>query len=890
MTTSPDRLDLLAHPLTGALLGDVVIYDFPPQVGEAWKELVARFRQITGSNANLPFGALVTALRASTGRCINMYPASKDQPPRTLVASGPLDKDDVRDAVTIWEQVILGTDPSQVRFGYPSRLADAISEIPPVIRPLSREITRGNGLPDAPGWVYDVASWHAAERLISQPWTIDEKQVKFRMDTRGDLLVWDEALLWSHAWREGAEPRYAAARIRLAMKTLPWMSDPALIISPSVFRVANRISNARTAWLEPNDPASPLLILHLSGRYGQMDVDRHTRTVLEIWSRLRGEQELIPSTADLRGRPGRLRPLIPAGVRYPIGRGLGMHSTRELVAHTSEVLGVPPLTVRKIAGHQFHRKPEREGGRDPELLDPNTIGATITASGAGHLRIVVLYQFAHTRRRIQNLLAYHFADLAFATASIQDGSEVRLGSDAVTAVFREARDLLTHGEHGQRKRLLSGIQALYPPDGTRVVALCETEYDPKEWAERRVKSRFDSSIPNPDDIDAKHVVNKLLAMDGVASQFIATREPAKSGSGSITTEEELAATAKDDYPGHSAVADLLRTAGLVHARLGEALAFGRRYGISTPHAFIGLHLREQRKNKRHLSITLAALIPDGNQWGAWGYAWNPHPYARRTGWMRYNDANVAYRANDLLRASRHSAWDDGVPDIIDIALSQLAVRLGGMPYILVVSGEASRTIWPGMANKHLGRETDPHRRIDGRPALPGPRDAPPAAVIRVTPGPGEVPRPVPGITRESGKAVRTTNALYEQDHESGDPVLVLASVPRQYDGNGRHRRIGSQYSRWSAAPGEQPQTWYAHTSTEILVRSRPETALQYGIAAARLCDHAISWDGRTRYPAPLHLAMQMDRDHPEYRRTIDLDEEDTDFLDDDDLAEPDAAG
>ena len=63
---------------------------------------------------------------------------------------------------------------------------------------------------------------------------------------------------------------------------------------------------------------------------------------------------------------------------------------------------------------------------------------------------------------------------------------------------------------------------------------------------------------------------------------------------------------------------------------------------------------------------------------------------------------------------------------------------------------------------------------------------------------------------------------------------------------------------------------------------------EYGIAAARLYDHAISRDGRTKYPAPLHLARQMDRDHPEYRRTVDLDEEEADVLEDDDLVDEDA--
>jgi hypothetical protein len=147
-------------------------------------------------------------------------------------------------------------------------------------------------------------------------------------------------------------------------------------------------------------------------------------------------------------------------------------------------------------------------------------------------------------------------------------------------------------------------------------------------------------------------------------------------------------------------------------------------------------------------------------------------------------------------------------------------------------------------------------------------------------------RPVPGAANP--KAPKTTNALYEHDQTGGDAVLVLSTVPRQYDGNSGRRRVGSDHSRWTAKPAEQPLTWYAHTCTEFLVRGAAEgQAQRYGIATARLCDHAISWDGRTSYPAPLHLARQMDRDHPEYRRTIDLDEEEADVLEDDDLIDED---
>ena len=282
-------------------------------------------------------------------------------------------------------------------------------------------------------------------------------------------------------------------------------------------------STARNAWLEPNDPHAPLLVLGLTGRSGQKDVDWHTRLILDVWTRLRGEQPLIPATADLSGAPGRLRPVIPIGIRYPIGRGLGMHVMRELLVHATEVLGMPPVTVSKVAGHQFHRRPEGKADATPNCLTRAPSAPPSPHPAPGGCGLVVLYRSSHTRRRIQNLLAHHFAAPGLASAQVPDGTETPLAGDAVSVVFCEARELLAHGEHEQRRRLLSQVRALYPPDGTRAVALCETEYDKHDWAVRRFKARYDTTVQDPDKTDAKHVVNKLLADDGVASQFLITQ-------------------------------------------------------------------------------------------------------------------------------------------------------------------------------------------------------------------------------------------------------------------------------------------------------------------------------------------------------------------------------
>jgi len=91
---------------------------------------------------------------------------------------------------------------------------------------------------------------------------------------------------------------------------------------------------------------------------------------------------------------------------------------------------------------------------------------------------VVLYATAHTRRPIQNLLAYHFDRLDLAAAPINDGDETPLLPGAVTVVFCNASALLAHGPHSQRRQLADAISHLDPSPGVRILALRETDYDP----------------------------------------------------------------------------------------------------------------------------------------------------------------------------------------------------------------------------------------------------------------------------------------------------------------------------------------------------------------------------------------------------------------------------
>ena len=135
---------------------------------------MGRFRERTGSIGNLPTAALTNVLRSAGRTRVNIYPTVKDEPPQMLVAARALDTADLRDAICLWEQVILGAEDSSIRFSYNSRLADIISTVTPVHTQLSDEVRRTGTQPDAPGWVFDVSSWHAAEQLSARPWPIDD--------------------------------------------------------------------------------------------------------------------------------------------------------------------------------------------------------------------------------------------------------------------------------------------------------------------------------------------------------------------------------------------------------------------------------------------------------------------------------------------------------------------------------------------------------------------------------------------------------------------------------------------------------------------------------------------------------------------------------------------
>ena len=923
MTTGDDKLQLLAYPLTTELQGVVHVHRFAERTHDVWRDLLDRYRDITGSSGNLPYAGLATALRAIGRTSVNLFPTSRNDPPRQMLSRHRLDSRDIHDAVVLWEQALLRVPEEEISFSYPSELAELLAGSTTDEIVLADEIKRTGEQPDAAYWVYEAATWEVAQQLASNVWKVDGRDVAFRADTQGNLLVWETDLLWSGHWDSDQNNlSYAALRLQLKMKTLPWMPNPVVVIDPSVSRLSRWLNFSRTAWLAQRSTQDPLLALTFEGSGRTTRIERTSDIALTVWARLGGETLIRPEDRDLTGEPGRLRALVPKSVRFPIGRGVGMYTIRELSGHLSTVLGTPNITGSNVAGHQFPKSARRQvtAGRDTDLLDEAALPNIIEASGCRRLRILVLYRHQHTRARLQRLLAYHFNRPDLTDTGAPEDEPVPIGNH-IEIIFHHAAALLAHGDHADRAALLARVPHLNVPDGTRIVALCETEYDERTWAAQRKQSRRpDSTVDDPDRTDAKHPLNRLLAEHHVLTQFVTTRsaseldtEPAAkrikdSTKGTHTTDAttpadeadpltELGLSLKKDHSGHNAIADMLRAAGLIHPRLSRALAHGR-YGLTEPVTFVGLHIREQRGARwtstgPRLSWSLVALIPDGDHWHTKAYQPRRHPRGGTTGWQDYFTANTAFRSHPLPEGKRQ---DLSLVTSIDTALGQLKDHLDtANGYVLLVSGESSRSLWPLLANRNLDLRPDSAGRVNDRPALPGCSPScgqRPRAIVRVTSGSRDLPRPVElhvrknqgqkdGTVEKKPHITKTTAGLYQLDGAKN--TWILSNIPRQFTGGRRYSRAGEDRTRWTADNQAGQHTWYAHTTTEIVVVGADDDPIRYAIAAARLCDHAVSWDGRTRYPTPVHLAAKMDRDHPDYRRTIEPDEEvELDELEDDD--------
>ncbi|MFF4316981.1 RNaseH domain-containing protein [Streptomyces sp. NPDC001507] len=918
MPSNDTRMSLLAAPLTSSLMGTVWLYRLPEKIEPAWKKLRAIYHGKTGSKANLPYAGLLMVLRASGATSASLYPTSKSKPPQFLALSKKLPPAHLRAAVALWEQALLQTPQNEISLAHPSDLADLFASVEPEQVAVWDHVRLGAHAVDADGWVWDAASWNLASLLAGTDLAVDGRAIPLRPDTENNMMVWDTEHLWSNTWLEARPAKektgeakadgaateaeewkirrhYAALRVEVAMKSLHSLPVPLVVMTPRVSRLSNQINGARTAWWAPRSPGAPLLRVNLGGTGKYTHLEHTSRLALNAWVRLMDDPvfprsmddtEFLPLSAmDLSGTPGNFRALIPFPKSFPIGKGVGLHTITALAEHLSTVTGQDLVHGRQVAKVLSVGARKTEYGRDATLLDDASLKEILAAASCSKLRVLALYQHQDMRTRMQRLLAYHFNQPHLADG-MPDDEIVQLGCRTEVLLHR-APMLLSHGSHHDRRGALTDALPGLQAEDTGVLALVETEYDAKDWGrKRRAARRGEDGTVDPYTLDAKPEVSRHLARHGVLAQFLTPetkkRRSKKKEREAQTPLEALGMELAADFPGHHAIGDMLRSAGLVHPRLTRAISTGK--GIKDRVAHLGLHMRAQlgekhtnRTEEPKLMWVLTAFVPVGEQWKALAHL--PAGRGGHGGWFNYARAQGLSRSRPIPEGSR---GDDTLPRRIDHALYELSRHLE-CGYVLYVSGDSTRPVWPLLSNKNADLLPDHNGLANGRPALPGATLAPehrPRAVIRTTSS-ADPSIPLPALFHEideNGTASdgdKTSNALFQLD--GTDTTFIMSRRPHQMDGKTPSAKSGRSQGRWLCDDQElQAETWHNLTATEIAVIERPagDDALPYALTAARLCNHALAWEHRTRHPLPIHAAIQMDKNHPEYRRTVDWDSDD----------------
>jgi hypothetical protein len=817
-----------------AVLGTVTAYPLTKDFSDAWATLPA------GRGGKHPrYSSLATGLCAATGQPVRLF-GERDLAQQELetgnrmllLTSHPFDYR-LAVAVAAWEH--------HTRDGRaPGALAQLLPSPEPG-RPLAGYVSfRPGAPPDAPGWVFRIAAWQIMSNLAGTRLPIDGREpLMLRLDTDGSLLAWDAGDLITSS----SGTAFAAARITARLVTSPGTGDIIICFSAHLSRIAASWAKVKNTWIARDDPGSPVLRLPVHHRHRP---ETDPRAATDPWQHLLSpaipaiieacELEPITLPASLPPVPGSIRPQAPGNMRHPLGSGLGARFMLRLHEHISACLpALEPLGL----------KPDKTitlAERDPA---PSLTASAVASTGYRHLTILCMYATPGARDRMLGELESLTGQPLL---SLPDGQARPVNDSLAVTAFR-CPEMLAHGQVNRAAHLarLLASPSLERGSNDLITAWVETEYHP--------------GVPIDRAADAKPHLRRLLGLRQIPCQFLAT-EPLQLPRGARPQPE----TARP-HATRSALHDLLRVTGILDDRIPHAAAGPRLpRRLDRPALLVGIHARRQQTGGDDpplvLVLTAIRATPDP------AAAWQALMYSeRRSRWLPLAAGIADFHAGSIgdPALGRTEEKAARTRDRVEERLAQLDADHPGLPLVIFTDGPSTRTIWPGLQDRQFG---------DG----PMPGDSLRAArreiaVVRSNNGP-EIGRPV--TRRSEGNQPRDPlqpaapgRRVYQRTDTSA-PVWFFPGISKAYGAMGG--ATGARYTRWTLPAhltSQLRKPWHSYTGTEITVPCAGtwEPAALVALTA-RLCEQPVSWDGRVMYATPLHLAVTADKDHPDYRASL----------------------
>ncbi|MFD7881879.1 RNaseH domain-containing protein [Streptomyces bauhiniae] len=540
------------------------------------------------------------------------------------------------------------------------------------------------------------------------------------------------------------------------------------------------------------------------------------------------------------------------------------------------------------------------------LPSPKSIQRSIGMQGESKLVYLGLwYRYPTRRRMVQAIACAYGIDPETIKPSL---SEVEL-RPGIRLVLHKADELLQHGTGRAdiRRAEVNAIINRYQEPGTRLVVWCETEMPRSDQdgastpanGSRTARRRAEETEKNGK--DAKHAVRGLFAEARVPSQFtIGARLQYRKGAAApvLTEIQPQKKEYHKDHAAFAAVLDMHRSLGVVDDRY-EAILHPDKNPLPRI-AYCGLHCRMQTKSNLYRGeplwiTTAAALIPPIKPGGVWTMlGWSNITNT----WAPYYDANTAFHAKNYplhnekdASKTRMDRWCEVGSDAAR-ALVQLQQRpeMAGLDLAVMLDGHAWRRIYPGFHNRSFGLTPDSLPEDDRRLWTPHQditdKRLHPISYIRINTMQDELPRFVYAEKETTAKNrlakgldpfIKVSQYLAWPGHQPEGHPWFLFSESRTHN----RSRLGDDRTRWRASDerdtrgdSELNGNWHSITTREINpMFTRRHSREDLAQAAARLSHQALAWSERTRYPAPLHAALQMDLDHPQYRRSAPSDKE-----------------
>lgn len=808
------KLTTTAFRLDKSVFGTVYGYRPNTRFERAWNAL-----ERSTSRKKLPYASLAVALRILTRDFVVVQRRSR-QRKFLFISRQRIRPKDLALALRAWESAVFQSTTLYDAIDYLDVeelcVADSIR-----CRPGLTPVLKGGN------WPWNAAIWDIAHLMSRHLLRTDAADVRLRLDSDGSLLTWDNLV------GSGSDGVRAMHRITPKLITVPGVEDFVISFHSSLARLAPLWKFARgpkNAWALVNEDA-PILrtgIYHREVGDGQFRTEWQDDVARLIESL---SVDKLPSLDVDPDPSGPLRVGFGKQPRYcSVGKGVGQWFHEIVSHHAYRALSglVDPLELERLPG-RWHTA--------------TTVGKRVelTKTSQQPIRIVVVYALSETRQRVRDGICDVLLD------GVPDADRAQV--EKLTEQIKSVEDRRVVGNSWVEVVFLSPVDAREKLLQRSTIWELEAWY--REWgneihsSDHRVAAIVETDETAADGpantCDPKHALRRMLAADGVVTQFITANSKPKP-----TPRESDPA----DHAPKQSVGDLLRSAGwfLRPFYVGSMPTGTIIVGIYVTRVF------KKRRGKKYIGYKSDPPVYLVNMVAIVGGTVKALGYVKEIGWLDLGDATAAYLGSD-----QDIPRKDAAKALVESAIGQLRVALGDdQPLVLVFDALGCRGLWPSSLND--GGDGKAESWMSDRET----------SVVRVRSIQTELPKAAGegelggGFDRAGCTSFR---AMTLANVESSPLFVVSGSAVMD---RGQTARKSSRFACHQLA---QKSERHSLCSTEIRVLEPGRwDAATVARQIAMLCRISPHWSRTLRWPSPLHLARAVVQDHP-YRDFADRDKE-----------------